>query len=77
MARQNSLIIFTGKLGNLIGYQRNGRYFLRSAPEKVKQTPATRRAARRFGMISKKAALIRKQFTAEWIFPVTADILTA
>jgi hypothetical protein len=60
MARQNSLITFTGKLGNLIGYERNGKHFLRSAPEKVRQTPATRRAARRFGMISKKAALIRK-----------------
>ncbi|SFO75822.1 hypothetical protein SAMN05428949_6512 [Chitinophaga sp. YR627] len=65
MARQNSLITFTGKLGNIIGYERNGKYFLRSAPEKVRQTPATRRAARRFGMISRKAALIRKAIYGE------------
>ncbi len=62
MAKQNSIITFTGKLGNLIGYQRNGKYFLRSMPEIVRQTPNTRRAAKRFGMISKKAALIRNAF---------------
>lgn len=69
MARQNSFITFTGKLGNLIGYERNGKYFLRSAPEKVRQTPATRRAARRFGMISRKAALLRKAIYSEMDIP--------
>jgi hypothetical protein len=59
MATQHSLITFTGKLGNLIGYERNGKYFLRSMPETVRQTAATRRAAKRFGLASKKAALIR------------------
>lgn len=62
MARQNSFIPFTGRLGNLIGYQRNGKYFLRSTPETVRQTVATRRAARRFGMASRKSALIRNSF---------------
>jgi hypothetical protein len=62
MARQNSLITFTGKLGDLIGYERNGKYFLRSMPEIVRQTTATRRAAQRFGMASRKAALIRNAF---------------
>ncbi len=59
MARQNTLITFTGKLGDLIGYQRNGKYFLRSMPEIVRQTAATRHAARRFGMASRKGGLIR------------------
>ncbi|PWV49067.1 hypothetical protein [Chitinophaga sp. S165] len=62
MARQNSLITFTGKLGNLIGYQRNGKYFLRSMPEIVRQTTATRHAARRFGLASRKGGLIRNAF---------------
>lgn len=62
MAKQHSLIPFTGKLGNLIGYQRNGEYFLRSMPETVRQTVATRRAARRFGIASRKGALIRNAF---------------
>lgn len=65
MARQNSLFPFTGKLGNVIGYERNGRYFLRSMPETVQQTIATRRAARRFGIASRKGALIRNAFYNE------------
>jgi hypothetical protein len=62
MAKQNSLLRFTGTLGNLIGYERNGEFFLRSKPEIVRQTPATRRAARRFGIASKKGAMIRHAF---------------
>jgi hypothetical protein len=65
MAKQISLIPFTGKLGHLIGYERNGKYFLRSMPEIVCQTTATRRAAQRFGMASRKAALVRNAFYDE------------
>lgn len=60
MAEQNKLFPFVGKLGNVIGYQRNGKYFLRSMPEKVRRCLASRRAARRFGIAVKRAALIRK-----------------
>ncbi|MGO4292787.1 hypothetical protein [Chitinophaga sp. RAB17] len=62
MAKQMSIISFTGKLGNLIGYKRNGQYFLRSMPQSVQQTAATRRASRRFGIASRKAAFIRHAF---------------
>jgi hypothetical protein len=62
MAKQMSVIPFTGKLGNLIGYKRNGKYFLRSMPESVRQTAATRRASRRFGIASRKGAFIRNAF---------------
>ncbi|PWV56345.1 hypothetical protein [Chitinophaga sp. S165] len=62
MARQNSLFPFTGKLGNIIGYRRNGKYFLRGVPEVVRQTPATRSAAYRFGVASRLGALIRHTF---------------
>ncbi|MGO4292136.1 hypothetical protein [Chitinophaga sp. RAB17] len=62
MAKQMSIISFTGKLGPLIGYKRNGKYFLRSMPESVQQTAATRRASRRFGIASRKGAFIRKAF---------------
>lgn len=50
---------FTGKLGNVIGYQRRGEYFLRRMPEIVHQTIATQQAAKRFGIASQRAALIR------------------
>jgi hypothetical protein len=62
MAKQMSIIPFTGKLGHLIGYKRNGQYFLRSMPESVRQTAATRRASRRFGIASRKGAFIRHAF---------------
>ncbi|MGO4293290.1 hypothetical protein [Chitinophaga sp. RAB17] len=62
MAKQMSILPFTGKLGPLIGYRRNGNYFLRSMPQSVQQTAATRRASRRFGIASRKGALIRHAF---------------
>lgn len=65
MAKQTSLITFTGKVGNLIGYRRNNQLFLRSMPETVRQTTATRRAAQRFGVASKKGRLIRSAFSNE------------
>ncbi|HVI47957.1 MAG TPA: hypothetical protein VM802_24025 [Chitinophaga sp.] len=65
MAKQTSILTFTGKLGNLIGYRRNSEYFVRSMPANVRQTTATRRAAQRFGMASKNGALIRNAFTGK------------
>ncbi|MGO4293177.1 hypothetical protein [Chitinophaga sp. RAB17] len=62
MAKQMSILPFTGKLGPLIGYKRNGEYFLRSMPQSVQQTAATRRASRRFGIASRKGAFIRHAF---------------
>jgi len=59
MARQRSIIPFTGKLGDKIGFERNGNYFFRSAPQHVQQTAATRGAAKRFGRCSRKGRLIR------------------
>lgn len=60
MAKQTGLLTFTGKLGNLIGYLRDGNYFLRSMPQVVRQTVATRKASRNFGIASRKAKLIRQ-----------------
>ncbi|HJT75517.1 MAG TPA: hypothetical protein VJ720_15880 [Chitinophaga sp.] len=62
MATQNSIISFTGRLGNMIGYRRNGKLCLRSRPITVGQTMRTKRASQRFGMASKNAAFIRKPF---------------
>jgi len=60
MARQISIFPFIGRLGDVIGYMRNGKYFLRSMPKKVRRCLASRRAARRFGIAVRRAALIRK-----------------
>ena len=63
MATQTSLFTFTGKAGNMIGYYRDGKHYFRSMPAQVRQTSATRRAALRFGVASKKGRLIRSAFT--------------
>lgn len=60
MAKQKSIFKFTGKLDNVIGYRRNGVYCVRTMPDKVRQSSATRQAAQRFGMASRKGKLIRR-----------------
>ncbi|HEY1165683.1 MAG TPA: hypothetical protein VGE90_10965 [Chitinophaga sp.] len=62
MALQVGIHKFTGRLDNVIGYRRNGKYFFRSMPDKVRQTAATKRAARSFGIASRKGKLIRRAF---------------
>ncbi|MGF6844776.1 hypothetical protein QFZ51_000011 [Chitinophaga sp. W3I9] len=46
MGKQVGIISFTGKLGNLIGYRRNGQYFVRTMPETVRQTAACKAKVR-------------------------------
>ncbi|WP_127132973.1 hypothetical protein [Pseudoflavitalea rhizosphaerae] len=62
MAIQTGQIRFTGRVGDLIGYYRNGVHCLRSRPVKVHQTKATRQAAQQFGIASRKGKLIRQAF---------------
>lgn len=59
MAKQTGILKFTGKLGDVIGYRNKKDHLLRSAPETIRQTAATKRAARDFGTASKAAKLIR------------------
>ncbi|WP_109694751.1 hypothetical protein [Chitinophaga deserti] len=65
MAILDSIIPFTGKLGNIISYKRNGKHCLRTKPEQVRQTANTRQAAKWFGAASRKGALIRSAITPE------------
>ncbi len=65
MGKITSAITFTGKVGGLIGYKRNGKYYLRSRPETVRQTQATRHAAKWFGAASRKGALIRSALSPD------------
>jgi hypothetical protein len=65
MAKQKGLFKFTGKLDNVIGYWRNGTYCLRSMPDTVRQTAATREASRNFGMASRRGKLVRRAFTGQ------------
>jgi hypothetical protein len=64
MAKQNSIIRLSGRLGNQVYYYRKDKknrkqYLVRRAPDTVKQSTATKRAATDFGIASKSSALIR------------------
>lgn len=60
----------------MIGYRLNGKYYLRSMPQKVRQTKATYRAAKRFGIASKRGALLRKSFYGELDIPCDSTHVT-
>ncbi|ASZ12484.1 hypothetical protein KTO58_12160 [Chitinophaga pendula] len=62
MATQTSKLTFTGRLNDVIGYRRHGVYYFRSRPAAVRQTTATKAAARRFGVASRSGRLIRQAY---------------
>jgi hypothetical protein len=76
MALQTSIIPFIGRLGDIIGYCRDGKHYIRSMPKKVRQTKATRRAAKRFGIASKRGALLRKSVYTELDIPCDSTHVT-
>lgn len=69
MARQTGLITFTGKLGNLIGYEVDGIPLLRSMPTHVERSYATKRSAMDFGTASKGGRLLRSALSGELEIP--------
>ena len=52
-------IFISGKIANLISYERNGTPCVRTMPEEVKQTKATIRSAKNFGKAVKIAKFMR------------------
>lgn len=75
MAKQTGLFQFTGKLANLIGYRRNGQYFVRTMPQTVKQTVASKQASRNFGIASRKGKLIRRALTPHVDIPYDGSLV--
>jgi len=76
MARQQGVLPFTGPLGNMVGYRRNGKYLLRKRPLFVRQSAATKLAAKDFGTASKGAALLRRALYAELHRHYDSDLIT-
>jgi hypothetical protein len=55
---------FSGRIGSVIGCLRDGKYYYRSVPEKVRQTKATRLSSNNFGLASKAGKMIRRYLAA-------------
>jgi hypothetical protein len=52
---------YRGRIGNVIHYQMNGKFYTRSAPVKYTQTDATKAKAKEFGKASTIGSIIRKE----------------
>jgi hypothetical protein len=64
MGKQKGIILYSGKLGDQVGYYRKNKkgqkeWWTRRAPQHVRQTAATRSAATDFGTASKCSRLVR------------------
>jgi len=52
-------IFISGKIGNVVSYERGGKAFLRVLPEEVRQSKATKRSAKNFGKAMRIAKFLR------------------
>ncbi|PWV46917.1 hypothetical protein [Chitinophaga sp. S165] len=64
MGKQTGILLYSGKLGDQVGYYRKNKkgkkeWWTRRAPQNVRQTAATQRAATDFGTASKCSRLVR------------------
>lgn len=63
MARVNGKMPLSGKVGDLIFFERDGKVFVRSKPNKpIKQSEASKKNSKDFGTAVRTAARIRKAF---------------
>jgi hypothetical protein len=58
MAKQLNMQ-FSGRIGPLVGCQRDGKYYYRSRPKKFRQTAATQKAAGIFGLAAMACKVMR------------------
>jgi len=59
MSKNTGLLKMTGKIGEYVGYYRDGKQFFRTIPKQVRRSKATQLAATDFGTASKAGKLIR------------------
>ncbi|SIN85031.1 hypothetical protein [Chitinophaga niabensis] len=59
MGKQTSIVRYTGRVGNTVGYYHKGKLCMRSLPEHVNISEATKLSATDFGTASKAGKLVR------------------
>lgn len=65
MGKQRSIVRYTGKVGNTVGYYHKGKLCVRSLPEFVNRSEATKLSATDFGTASKAGKLVRYALKGE------------
>ncbi len=68
MASQTTSFL-KGRIDNIIFFQRGGKFFARSMPDKVKQTPATKKRSRNFGIAASAGRILRGLLLPSLPFP--------
>jgi hypothetical protein len=65
MSKNTGLLRMTGKIGEYVGYYRNGKQYFRSMPKQVRRSKATQLSAIDFGTASRAGKLVRQGLGAE------------
>jgi hypothetical protein len=68
MARQVGVIRFSGKIGNMVGYERGGEGYTRASSEPYELSEESKKSASEFGRGSSASALVRQAFST-LLFP--------
>ena len=66
----------TGRIQNLVFYKLGDRYCVRTIPQKVKQTKATKARGKQFGVASRAGAALRRQLLPMIPFPSDNNMQT-
>ena len=66
----------TGRIQNLVFYKLGDRYCVRTIPQKVKQTKATKARGKQFGVASRAGAALRRQLLPVIPFPSDNNMQT-
>jgi hypothetical protein len=66
----------TGRINNLVFYKLGDRYCVRTVPQKVKQTKATRARGKQFGIASRAGKAVRQQLLPVIPFPSDNNMQT-
>lgn len=62
MARQNNLLQLSGSVGEMVHYERNGKFFSRAKPTTVNRSENSQKASMEFGRASAAASMLMKGF---------------
>jgi hypothetical protein len=67
---------YRGRIGNVIHYEMNGKFYTRSAPKKFTQTDATKARAKEFGKASTIGSVIREEMDSIIFEPANRKMQT-
>jgi len=74
MAEQQNLFSYSGKLNDMVGYRRGGKYFLRKKANPYVLHQESQKKAKEFGLASKASVLLRKALGHLFLSPFKINL---